>query len=54
MERHCVVVFLKVLRLKLNLLRTLPADEELNIRSEFPPDLIRIINETKKCKVKLQ
>jgi hypothetical protein len=45
-ERHCVVVFLKVLRLNLNLLlRTLTADEGLNIRSEFLPDLTRIMNE---------
>jgi hypothetical protein len=42
-----VVVFPKVLRLNLNLLRTLPADEGLNIRSEFLPDLRKIMNETK-------
>jgi hypothetical protein len=42
-----VVVFPKVLRLNLNLLRTLPADEGLNIRSEFLPDLTKIMNETK-------
>jgi hypothetical protein len=36
-----------VLRLNLNLLKTLPADEGLNIRSEFLPDLTRMMNETK-------
>jgi hypothetical protein len=36
-----------VLRLNLNLLKTLPADEGLNIRLEFLPDLTRMMNETK-------
>jgi hypothetical protein len=48
MERHCAFVFPKEIRLNLNLLRTLPVDEGLNnIRSEFLPDLTRIMNETK-------
>jgi hypothetical protein len=42
MERRCVAVFPKVLQLNLNLLRTLPADEGLNIRWEFLPDLTRL------------
>jgi hypothetical protein len=42
MERRCVVVFPKVLQLNLDLLRTLPADEGLNIRWEFLPDLTRL------------
>jgi hypothetical protein len=46
-EWHCVVVFLKILLLNLNLLRTLPADEGSNIYSEFLPVLSRIMNETK-------
>jgi hypothetical protein len=46
-ERHCVVVFPKVLLLNLYLLRTLHADEGLNIRSEFLPDLPRIMKKTK-------
>jgi hypothetical protein len=40
-------VFLKVLGLNLSLLRTLLADEGLNIRLKFLPDLTRIMNETK-------
>jgi hypothetical protein len=39
-----VSYFPKVLRLNLHLL---PADEEMNISSEFLPDLLRIINEPK-------
>jgi hypothetical protein len=46
-ERHCVVVFPKVLRFNLHLLRTLLADEGMNFPSEFLPDLTRIMNETK-------
>jgi hypothetical protein len=46
-ERHCLVVFPKVLRFNLRLLRRLPADEGMNIRSEFLPDLTRITNEVK-------
>jgi hypothetical protein len=46
-------VFLKVLRLKLNLLRMLPADEGLNIRSEFLSDLPRIMNKTKMILIEL-
>jgi hypothetical protein len=52
-ERHCVVVlcmvvFPKALRFNLHLLRTFPADEGMNIRSEFLPDVTKIImNEIK-------
>jgi hypothetical protein len=46
-EADCVVVIHKVLRVILNLLRTLPADEGLNIGSEFLPVLTRIMNDTK-------
>jgi hypothetical protein len=46
-ERHCVGVFPKVLQLNLNLLRTIPVIEEMTVRSEFLPDLTRIMNETK-------
>jgi hypothetical protein len=47
MQRVVFCKYVVVLRLNLNLLRTLPVDEELNIRSKFLPDLTRIINETK-------
>jgi hypothetical protein len=46
-KRHCVGVFPKVLQLNLNLLRTIPVIEEKTVRSEFLPDLTRIMNETK-------
>jgi hypothetical protein len=46
-EQHYVVLFHKVLRFNLHLLRKLPADEGMNIRSEFLPDLTRIMNEIK-------
>jgi hypothetical protein len=49
-ERHCVVVFPQVLltiKSTTYLLRTLHADEGLNIRSEFLPDLTRIMKKTK-------
>jgi hypothetical protein len=43
-----MVVFPKALRFNLHLLRTFPADEGMNIRSEFLPDVTKIImNEIK-------
>jgi hypothetical protein len=46
-QRHCVGVSLKVLHINLNLLRKIPVIEEMTVRSEFLPDLTRIMNETK-------
>jgi hypothetical protein len=42
-----VKLFSQSITINLNLLRTLPTDQGLNIRSEFLPDLTRIFNETK-------
>jgi hypothetical protein len=46
-QRHCVGVSPKVLKINLNLLRKIPVIEEMTVRSEFLPDLTRIMNETK-------
>jgi hypothetical protein len=46
-QRHCVGVSPKVLQINLNLLRKIPVIEEMTVRSEFLPDLTRIMNETK-------